>query len=182
MMPEQDGDISFDFQSCIDPDINLIPHATTCNYYDQDQFLDKFKFNRDMKLLHISARSLKKNISNIHQYLELTGDSFSVIGITETWLKDINDPLIKIPCYSMEGFCRQNKRGGGVALYIKEEYNYTIRSDLCSTDTLSIETCFIEVENSTTSNIIIEVVYKPPDVPCYKFTEVFNDILRLANN
>ncbi len=107
----------------IDPDININLPDTTCNYYDQDQFVDSFMFNQHMKLLHINARSLSANISNIQQCVELTGASFSIIGITETWSKDINDPLIKIPGYSIESFCRLNKRGGGVALYVKEKLN-----------------------------------------------------------
>ena len=78
----------------------------------------------------------------------ILGENFPIIGISESWLTDINDPLIKIPGYVIEGFCRQNtERGGGVELYIKEEYTstYKIRDDLC-VNTSGFESCFIEIQ------------------------------------
>ena len=55
-----------------------------------------------MKLLRINVglRSLPQ-IFIIRQYVELLGVSFPMIGITESWLKDINDPIITIPDYSL---------------------------------------------------------------------------------
>ena len=106
----------------IDPDLNVECLDIHCAYYDQDDFLKDFSQNNDMKLLHINARSLLQNISNITHYINLLEDRFSIIGISETWLKDINDPLIQIPNFTIEGVCRKNRRGGGVALYIKEGY------------------------------------------------------------
>jgi hypothetical protein len=86
----------------IDPDLNFEAPDIGCDYYDQDQFLDNFRSNTDSKLLHINARSLPKNISNIVNYLNLLENCFSVIGISETWLKDIQDPLIQIQNYTIE--------------------------------------------------------------------------------
>ena len=66
-------------------------------------------------MLHLNAQSLPKNGSNVIEMLNLFENKFTVIGISESWLKDINDPLIQIQDYSIEGSCRPNKRGGGVA-------------------------------------------------------------------
>ena len=40
-------------------------------------------------------------------------------------------PLVSNPGSVMKGFCRQTKRGGGVVLYIREDYTYKIRDDIC---------------------------------------------------
>ncbi len=164
----------------IDPDLNLEAPDICCGYYDQDEFLDNFKSNTDSKLLHINARSLPKNISNIVNYVNLLENRFSVIGISETWLKDIHDPLIQIPNYTIEGFCRQNKRGGGVALYIKQDLEYSIRNDLC-VNYSEIESCFIELFNTHKVNVIIGIVYKPPCASCKNFTDQVNEILGHVN-
>ena len=132
-----------------------------CNYYDQNEFLDNFITSTDIKLLHFNARSLRKNISGIIQYIDLLQKSFAVIGISETWLNDMHDPLIQIPNYAIEGTCRQSKRGGGVALYVQEDLMYKIRNDLSSNNP-DIDSCFIELINTGKANIIIGIIYKPP--------------------
>ena len=118
--------------SNIGPDIHFNIPDKNCNYYDQNEFLDNFITSTDIKLLYFNARSLRKNISGIIQYIDLLQKSFAVIGISETWLNDMHDPLIQIPNYAIEGTCRQNKRGGGVALYVQEDLMYKIRNDLSS--------------------------------------------------
>ena len=159
----------------IDPDLNFEAPDIGCDYYDQDQFLDNFKSNTDSKLLHINDQSLPKNISNIVSYVNLLENRFSVIGISETWLKDIHDPLIQIQNYIVEGFCSHNKRGGGVALYIKQDLAYSICNDLSVNDS-EIESCFIELVNLHKANVIIGIVYKPPCASCDNFTDHFNEI------
>ena len=54
--------------------------------------------------------------------INLLGNKFSVIGITESWLKNTKDPLIQIKDYSIEGSCRLNKKGGGVSNPIQSTF------------------------------------------------------------
>ena len=60
-----------------------------------------------------------------------------IIALCETWLTD-NDP---IEVYAIENYQkieiknRQNKRGGGVALYILDDYDYEV------IDTTNVENC-----------------------------------------
>ena len=165
----------------LDPDINLDLPDIACEYYDQDQFLNNFSQANYFKCLHINARSLISNISDIQQYLNILGDNFSIIGVSETWLKDIDDPLVKLDGYAMEGFCRKHKRGGGVALYIKNDLTYKTRQDICS-NTEDFEACFIEIENSASGNIVDGIVYKPPEVSCSTFSDSFNETLAQVQN
>ena len=66
----------------------------------------------------------------------------SIIGIPETWLKDLNDPVIQLPHYNTEGACRHDKRGDGVAFYINQDWSYMVRNDICVYNS-DIEACFI---------------------------------------
>ena len=68
-------------------------HCDDYDYYDQDKFLKDLKKITSTKLLHLNARSLQKNISNIIiDLINLLGNNISVIGITESWLKHTKDP------------------------------------------------------------------------------------------
>ena len=158
--------------SYIDPDINLYIPDKNCNYYDQNESLDNFITSSEIKLLHINARSLQKNVSSITQYIDILQKSFTVIGISETWLNDMHDPLIQIPNYAIEGTYRQGKRGGGVALYIREDLVYKIRTDL-TINNPDMEICFIELIDSGKASILIGIVYKPPCVLCSNFTDSY---------
>ena len=142
--------------------------------------MTNYAFNADIKLLHINARSLPKNICEIRQLISMLGNSFPVIGISESWLKSLDDPLVGIPGYAIEGTCRQNKRGG-VALYIQEDYKYKIRNDICI-NAVEIDSCIVEIYNSYMGNIIVGIIYRPPDTSTAGFVEIFNDFLsRLGN-
>jgi exonuclease III len=167
----------------LDPDTNFQAPVINCDYYDQDQFLNAFNKKKcsNMKLLHINARSLPRNITCIRNYVNLLENTFSIIGISESWLKDTQDPLVQMHNFSMEGFCRQNKRGGGVALYIRDDIVYKTRNDI-SVNNSDIESCFIELVNNHNSNVVIGVVYKSPSAPLNNFIELINDILACVNN
>ena len=91
----------------IDPDENFQAATSNCDYYDQDEFLNAFSKTRcpNLKILHINARSLNKNFTSIKSYLNILQNPFSVVGISETWLQDIQDPLVQIHNFSMEGSC-----------------------------------------------------------------------------
>lgn len=43
--------------------------------------------NENLSMLHINCRSLKKNFDFMNIFLDCFDVNFSVIGLTETWLK-----------------------------------------------------------------------------------------------
>ena len=66
--------------------------------------------------------------------------------MSETWLKGNQKLLdyVDIPGYNLEYANRDNKRGGGVRVYIKETFTYTERKDIINLDK-SIEHYWLEV-------------------------------------
>ena len=123
---------------------------------------------------------MTKNIDNIRDYITILGDNFPIIGISKSWLNDLNDPLIRIPGYISEGTCRKNKRGGGVVLYVKEHLTYKVRNEI-TTNTSEFESCFIEVENLNMRNIV-GIVYRPPDASYAQSIETLNETLEVISN
>lgn len=85
--------------------------------------------------------------------------------MSETWFKDDHSNLIDILNYSLISVPRQNRKSGGVALYIHNTISYKIRNDLNLTPHNSIpinhsESVFLEIINSNSKNIIVGNVYR----------------------
>ena len=124
--------------------------------------------------LHINSRSLSKNYDAIHSLLDCVNVQFSAIGLTEIWIKDVS------PCFIFNNYkflmnARHNKRGGGVGVLLRDDLKYTQRKDL-DHDNLQFESIFIEIQKPK-KNILLGVVYRPPDQSVRLFLEQFELLL-----
>ena len=161
-----------------------IKMVDTCKYYTED------KFNSDLQnvlissaaqllsLCHFNIRSTVCNLGVFEQYLETLNHSFTAIGITETWFKDNNADLYTLQGYNVVEKHRVSKRGGGVAVYIKQGIHFTQRVDL-SVFNDSIETVFIEIDKfevHSETNIIVGVIYRPHNTDMKLFSELMTDV------
>ena len=116
-------------------------------------------------MCHLNIRSIRKNLSAFEILLNSLHHGFSLIGITETWLKDEDCDLYNIPGYKMVERHRQNRSGGGIAIFIKDCFEFTIRSDLCTFNEY-MESIFIEISGdlfNSKRNIIVGVIYRIPN-------------------
>ena len=118
-----------------------------------------------------------KNIHSIVTEISLLSNQQSVIGISETWAVTDSDHL-SIPGYTCFSKARKNRGGGGVTLYLQDKLTLKtkLRPDL-SIDDLS-NSLFIQLTNSKSKNIIIGVIYKPPDIDVDKFTDNLESVLK----
>lgn len=68
---------------------------SNCDYFTEAQFNEKVKSEShgasapQFSILHLNIRSLEYNLSNLTDLLNNVDIKFSVIGITETWLRDL---------------------------------------------------------------------------------------------
>ena len=171
----------------IDPDLqffndmaNLQNHIGNCKYYIEESFNTTFKRNlmNNFSLFHINIRSLPKHHTELSCYLENLNVNFSVIGISETWLNDSNCELYGIAGYSHIYQYRSSRIGGGVSLFLKEDWEYSLRVDLSKNNTY-IECMFVEIkqtEFNSIKNIIIGIIYRPPNTDINEFNKCFSEI------
>ncbi|CAH3042846.1 unnamed protein product [Pocillopora meandrina] len=69
---------------------------------------------------------------------------FSVVGITETWLMD--SPVgVEIDGYNFVYKNRSVKSGGGVGLYVSDNLDFRIRTDIYADEAEVMEALFIEI-------------------------------------
>ena len=175
----------------VDPDMNyyneLDSHiGLNCNYYFDNSFPcaihEKLK-ETDMKcvfsLCHINIRSLKANLPVLENCLDIMDFKFSIIGISETWLRDWNCDLYNIEGYTLVECHRPARTGGGVGIYLKSGIPFQLRSDLVI-DNESCEFIFIEIEKEIfqqSKNIIIAVIYRPPGTDLKAYNDDMNELL-----
>ena len=106
--------------------------------------------------------------------------TFAVLAISETWEVAHNLVYFSIPGYSIVSIPRNNDfkcRGGGVALCVRDDIKFDVRSDLCLFGNTSFECVFIETVTSTKQRYIVGCIYRPPDQDMCRFNEDFDCLL-----
>ena len=72
---------------------------------------------------------------------------------------------------------RNNKTGGGVGLYFSVDLNYKLRNDLNFNNTGCAESLFIEITKSNGKNIVVGVVYRPPNSDVNDFIQDMDSLI-----
>ena len=72
---------------------------------------------------------------------------------------------------------RVSRSGGGVGLYLADNLNFKVRTDLTFSDEWA-ESLFVEISQTKRKNIIVGTVYRPPDK---NLREFLNDLDRLLD-
>ena len=127
---EEENDIT-EYHDDLDPDkcyYNQFSHnlIKNCNYFVEDTF-NKYLSRHHIphnafSLLHLNIRSVPANFTYFLSYINNLNHDFSVIGLSETWLKPSNISAYGIDSYSHIGLTRSNGTGGGVSLLISDEF------------------------------------------------------------
>ena len=87
--------------------------------------------------------------------------TFSVIGLTETWLKPSNIDAYGIDGYNHVGITRSNQQGAGVSLFLCNEMLFSELTEFTKVVEY-IECLFLKI-NSKDISYDIGIVYRPPN-------------------
>ena len=176
-----------------DPDIHFYHTddilSKPSNYYNTSSFHNQFKSKTNkiescLSLLHHNIRSIPHNLNKLTTYLSILSIDFSIIGISESWLTESTMNCYQIPGYNSEHLCRKSKRGGGVTIFVKNDIKYKRRNDLDISNE-SIEAIFIEIkkdEFNTQKNLVIAVIYRPPNSDISNFLNAMNNWVSLLKS
>ena len=122
--------------------------------------------SNDLLVMQLNIRGLNSKTDQIKRIIDNNpcNKPPDVILLCETWLNKCS-PTINIPGYHLEKENRKGKKGGGVAILIKENLKYKNRPDLrAKVKNGQTETCFVELKG-TQGNIILGSLYHPPNTP-----------------
>ena len=149
------------FQSTTKDEIpHEMSHIPKCNYITPVDFKIKYENNEPtFSIFNANIRSINKNFDKLTECLKALDHKFSIIGLSETHLKDSPLEYYNLDGYNMEFTNRSDREKGGVCLYISDSIKYKLREDLCIANA-NFESCFIEIQHQHKRNSIVGVIYR----------------------
>ncbi|PJE78229.1 hypothetical protein CI610_02839 [invertebrate metagenome] len=120
--------------------------------------------------VHLNVQSLKQKLDVL--YTEL--NKFTILSFTETWLNE-NDisPELSMPGYSDPFcYCRPDRIGGGISVYVKDYISAKRRHDL---ELRTIECIWIEIVLGS-EKFLYGTFYRPPNSPVITWTYISQSI------
>ena len=158
---------------------------------DTDIHLQKLQANRNhTSIAHLNTQCITSKFDEFN--VMINRYEFDIITLTETWLKDnifMLDYVKNMPGYQFEYRNRseskilnekgEEKKGGGLACYIKNGINYKIRTDIEKIDP-SIEHQWLEISGKNrNSSYLLGTFYQPSSVESEKqaWLDKFDTIL-----
>uniref|UniRef100_UPI0029161788 endonuclease/exonuclease/phosphatase family protein n=1 Tax=Escherichia coli TaxID=562 RepID=UPI0029161788 len=137
----------------------------------------------ELRACFLNVTSLRAHIGQVRELLS-GYHSYDIFRVAETWLGPfVSDDVIQVGRYKVFRQDR-NLRGGGVALYIKDNLKCTI---LASSETQTSnssgkpevpEYIFCSVQVGGSEPVLVSVIYRPPAV---SFTRNSNLLIDLRN-
>ena len=112
---------------------------------------DKINF----AIIHLNARSLLKDLDQLNLMLGSLKKTFSVIGISETWLTDCTAELVNITGHNFVSNHRKSKTGGGVDICLQNDFQYKLLNECKLSDPEEIESLFVEITVPHGKNIFV---------------------------
>lgn len=154
---------SQDIENDIDPENNFFLNINNnCYYYTDDQFNSTIKNENKISIIHFNCRSMYANFHNIKHYLSQFKQPFNLIAISETWINSDRGMDFEIEGYELTCINRENKNGGGVALYVDKNLNYKVVEEMSTVVDNLLECVTIEICLEKKKNMIVSCIYRAP--------------------
>ena len=95
----------------------------------------------------------------------------------------MDDNSFKIHGYNLTKVNRQNKSGGGICIFTRENIKIKMRNDLVNEASNSnTEFLFVEILNEKCKNVIVGIIYRPPSSKFNDFNKDLKTILTKLDN
>ena len=127
--------------------------------------------------MHLNV--IPKNIDKLNNYLLSLDIQFSIICLTETWLKEETLELYELPEYKSIHLTIPYRKEEQ-SLYVHTNYDYVEKPNM-NIMTELIECRFVEVMSQTRKEkraILAGIVYIPPNTSSSAFTEQITNMVR----
>lgn len=111
-----------------------------------------------LHIIHWNVCSLRKHFNELLVFLEECIDNLDVICLTEINIKREEMYRYQVKGFNMYIWTREERRGGGILLYIKNEFTFV-------QDEVNVTNCeMLKGElQATNFNATLLVIYRPPD-------------------
>lgn len=115
-----------------------------------------------LNVCHLNAQSIPQHYTELVESFKSA--PIQAILISETWLKpSLPSTSFGLPGYVLIRNDRTGKRGGGVAIYLRDDFPYKIIASSCPAYSASPEYLFLET-NVRGVKVVLGVIYCPPNI------------------
>lgn len=114
------------------------------------------KMNSQLSFIHLNIRSLRKNFLTLISQINNFINKIHLLILTETNITDDENNFYLLPGFNSI-FLNRAGRGGGIAVYIKENINF----NMTNIQSESYETLRIDIAKNNKTTTIIPI-YRPP--------------------
>ena len=168
----------FDFEHEIDPENKFFYSVVNnkCNYFNNIIYQkDSAPF-----LFHFNCGSLGSKFDDLENYISSLTFQFDIIALSETWLKaDTNIALYQLSDFYMYRLDRVCRKGGGVAIYVKNTLKHRLLNQMTYVVNDLLECLTIELTDQNNNKNIVTCIYRQPDSSIDDF---INNIEKLFRN
>lgn len=132
----------------------------------------------ELTIVHLNIRSIKKNWDSFLVVFESISCKMNIAGVI---LTEVNITSDEVSLYEIEGFdvfssLRDGRRGGGILIFIKENFNFTVEDlNMCSTESIIGN---LHIEDKL---VRIIAIYRPPDKNILCFLEELEFLVKMCH-
>lgn len=127
-----------------------------------DYHLEALNKNKHLlKISHLNTQSLISSFAEFQVFAHTY--NFDIMTMSETWLKNNKHIIeyVELPGFKLVYKNREERRGGGVAAYVKDDIDFKLRNDITTLHN-ELEHIWIEINGSNRhSKILLGVFYQP---------------------
>ena len=140
---------------------DFLSDSIDSKYYTPDEFISSKISKSCFSIFHLNIASLSGHIDDLIALLALLDHPFSIIGITETKIRDNNEPIssIKIDNYEFE-HTPTSSHFGGAGFFIRKNLSYQLRPDLSRSEHMIAESFFIELTLDNNKKMLAGCFYR----------------------
>ena len=167
------------YLSNVDIDKHM-PSDTNFGYYTPHDFhssndiIECLSNDKAFSALHCNIRSLSANLDNLIHMLSELNHSFPLIGLSETKISYDKDLHVNVDLTGYDFISEpSHTNAGGVAFYIKNNFNYVIRSEFTKS-THDFEALWIEIDFHNQPKLLCGIVYRHPSSNLDNFMNYIN--------
>ena len=145
----------------------------SCSYYSCEEFVKaKIEPHKNFSILHLNIHSIQLHVEELRILLHALNYAFDIIAISESKLKGKPNIDISLPHFHTPRCTYTTAEKGGTILYISDKLHFKPRTDLEIYQNKELESTFVEIINKKSSNEIVGVVYRHPNMDTSTFTDV----------
>ena len=146
-----------------------------CDYIELNKTITKEA--EDLMILNLNIRGLYSKLGNLTYLIDnVSKVAPDVITLSETWSSK-NTPKFEIPGYKIFRQDRENKKGGGVAILVKNNLQSRILELPKVMD--NVEICGVQI-NTNKGQLGVLSMYRPPNTRATNFKSIFEKVVKLA--